>query len=101
MVKLVPLKMVTIIALDALQHKLIADIKNCGSKGYTVAEVEGEGIHSKHFTDWEGRNVRIETLVTEEIADKIMQTISEKYFDRYSIVAFVSTVEVLRKEKFA
>ena len=97
---LVTLKLVTIIALDALQHKIIKDIKDCGCKGYTIAEVEGEGIHSKHFTDWEGRNIKIETLVKEEVAVKIMETISAKYFDKYSIVAFISSVEVLRKEKF-
>ncbi len=98
--KLIPLKLVTIIALDVLQGKIIKDIKECGCKGYTIAEVEGEGIHSKHFTDWEGRNIRIETLVKEEVALKIMEVLSEKYFDKFSIVAFVSTVEVLRKEKF-
>lgn len=98
--KLIPLKLVTIIALDVLQSKIIKDIKECGCKGYTIAEVEGEGIHSKHFTDWEGRNIRIETLVKEEVALKIMEVLSEKYFDKFSIVAFVSTVEVLRKEKF-
>jgi nitrogen regulatory protein P-II 2 len=98
--KLVPLKLVTIIALDALQHKIIKDIKECGCKGYTIDEVEGEGIHSKHFTDWEGRNIKIETLVKEEVALKIMETLSAKYFDKFSIVAFISTVEVLRKDKF-
>ena len=98
--KLVPLKLVTIIALDALEQKLIADIKQCGSKGYTISEVEGEGIHSKHFTDWEGRNIKIETLVKEEVATKILENISSKYFGKYSIVCFLSTVEVLRPEKF-
>lgn len=98
---LIPLKLVTIIALDALQQKLIKDIKACGCKGYTIAEVEGESIHAQHFTDWEGRNIKIETLVKEEVALKIMETLSTKYFDKYSIIAFISTVEVLRKEKFA
>ncbi|MFN7311949.1 MAG: P-II family nitrogen regulator [Bacteroidota bacterium] len=101
MVTLVPLKMVSIIAIDSLQQRIIGDIKACGCRGYTVDEVEGEGLNNKHFTDWEGRNVKIDTLVTEEIAMKIMEMLSEKYFDRYSIIAYVSTVEVLRKEKFS
>ncbi|MFN4082057.1 MAG: P-II family nitrogen regulator [Bacteroidia bacterium] len=100
MIKLVPVKLVTIIALDALEQKIIKDIKACGSKGYTITEVEGEGLNGKHFTDWEGRNIRIDTLVKNEVAEKIMETLAEKYFEKYSIVAFVSTVEVLRKERF-
>jgi nitrogen regulatory protein P-II 2 len=98
--KFTSVKLVTIVALDTLQNKLIKDIKNCGCRGYTIAEVEGEGIHSKHFTDWEGRNIKIETLVKEEVANKILEIISEKYFEKYSIIAFVSDVSVLRQDKF-
>ncbi len=99
--KLVPLKMVTIIALDSLADRIIKDLKLCGIKGYTISEVEGEGLQSKHLSGWEGRNVRIDTLVKEDLALTIMQLLSEKYFDKYSVIAFVSTVEVLRKEKFS
>ncbi len=98
--KLIPVKLLTIIALDALEQKLIADIKDCGSKGFTISEVEGESLHAKHFTNWEGRNIKIETLVNQETADKILTCISSKYFGKYSIVCFLSTVEVLRPEKF-
>lgn len=98
--KLVPVKLVTIVALDALKDKLVKDIKACGSKGYTISDVEGEGLTSKHFTDWEGRNIRIDTLVKEEVAEKIMNLLAEKYFDKFSVIAFVSTAEVLRKERF-
>lgn len=99
--KLVPLKMVTVIALDSLADRIIKDLKLCGIKGYTINEVEGEGLQSKHLSGWEGRNVRIDTLVKEDLAHIIMQLLAEKYFDKYSVIAFVSTVEVLRKEKFS
>lgn len=100
MKKLIPIKLVTIIALDTLEGRLIADLKACGIKGYTISEAEGEGIQSRHFTDWEGRNMRIETLVPEHIADRIFTLLEAQYFDKYSIVAFVSDVKVLRKERF-
>jgi nitrogen regulatory protein P-II 2 len=93
-------KLVTIVALDSLAERLTNDIKACGCKGYTISEVEGEGIHGKHFTDWEGRNVRIDTLVKADVAEKIFTLISEKYFDKYSIIAYVSDAQVLRKERF-
>jgi nitrogen regulatory protein P-II 2 len=62
--------------------------------------VEGEGLNGQHFTDWEGRNVRIETLASDEKVLQIMKMLSENYFEKYSIIAFVTTVEVLRKERF-
>lgn len=100
MTQLIPTKMITIVALDSLQQRLIDDLKACGIKGYTINEVEGEGLHAKHFSDWEGRNIRIETLAKEETVMLIMEMLSKKYFEKYGIIAFVSTVEVLRKERF-
>jgi len=100
MTQLMPIKMITIVALDSLQNRLIADLKNCGIKGYTIAEVDGEGLHAQHFTDWEGRNIRIETLVSEDKALPIMEMLSQNYFEKYGVIAFVTTVEVLRKERF-
>ncbi|MFN5493217.1 MAG: P-II family nitrogen regulator [Bacteroidota bacterium] len=98
--RLVPVKMLTIIALDSLQQRLIDDLKACGIKGYTISEVQGEGLHSRHLSDWEGRNIKIETLAREEVLANILDLLGNKYFDKYSIIAFVSTVEVLRRERF-
>lgn len=100
MTQLVPVKMITIIALDSLQNRLVDDLKLIGIKGYTVAEVEGEGLHSQHFSDWEGRNIRIDALASDEKVLKTMEMLSHKYFDKYGVIAFVTTVEVLRKERF-
>lgn len=95
-----PVKMITIIALDSLADRLIAELKNCGISGYTLSEVSGEGLHSKHFSGWEGKNIRIETLTNPIKAEKLMETLRTKYFEKYGIVAFVQTVEVLRPEKY-
>jgi len=100
MTQLLAIKMITIVALDSLQNRLVADLKNCGIKGYTIAEVDGEGLHAQHFTDWEGRNIRIETLVSEERVFRIMEMLSKNYFEKYGVIAFVTTVEVLRKYRF-
>ena len=98
--QLVPIKMITIVALDSLQNRLIEDLKICGISGYTVSEVEGEGLHAQHFTDWEGRNIRIETITSEEKVFGIMEMLSQNYFEKYGVIAFVTTVEVLRKDRF-
>ncbi len=100
MTQLVPTKMITVVALDSLQNRIIGDLKNCGVKGYTIVEVEGEGLYAQHFTDWEGRNIRIEAIVTEERVIQIMEMLSQNYFEKYGVIAFVTTVEVLRKDRF-
>jgi nitrogen regulatory protein P-II 2 len=100
MTQLVPIKMITIVALDSLQNRIVADLKICGIKGYTIAEVEGEGLYEQHFTDWEGRNIRIETLVAEDKVLTIMDMLNQNYFEKYGVIAFVTTVEVIRKEHF-
>jgi nitrogen regulatory protein P-II 2 len=93
-------KLITIVALDSIASRIVQDLKLCGSKGYTISKVEGEGMHGGHFTDWEGRNVRIETLVKEEVAEKIMQMLQDKYFEKYSIIAFATDAQVLRGNRF-
>lgn len=95
-----PVKMITIIALDALQERLIADLKSCGIRGYTLSHVVGEGLQNQHLGGWEGQNIRIETLTNELKAQNLMQLLSENYFEKFGIVAFVQTVEVLRPEKY-
>jgi nitrogen regulatory protein P-II 2 len=96
----IPVKLITIVALDSIATRIVVDIKLCGSKGYTITKVEGEGMHGGHFTDWEGRNVRIETLVKDEVAEKIMLMLQQKYFDKYSIIAFTTDANVLRGNRF-
>ncbi|MDX1961473.1 MAG: hypothetical protein SFU98_23090 [Leptospiraceae bacterium] len=93
-------KLVTIIGLDSLEQKLIQEIKKIGIRGYTISEAHGEGLHSQKNSDWEGKNIRIETLVSDEKATKLLKVLSDKYFEVYGIVAFVSNVEVLRPEKY-
>lgn len=95
-----PVKMITIIALDVLAERLIVDLKSCGIQGYTLAEVAGEGLHGRHFSGWEGKNIRIETLTNESKATALMELLRREYFEKFGIVAFVQTVEVLRPEKY-
>lgn len=97
----VSLKLVTIIADEVLEKKLIDDVKKLGAKGYTVGKVHGEGAKGARTSEWEGENVRLETLVSKSVAEKIMSHLAERYFPNYTIIAYLSGVEVLRGEKFA
>jgi nitrogen regulatory protein PII len=98
--KTISLKLLTIIADEALQKRLIDDVKKLGAKGYTIEKAHGEGEHGGRVSQWEGENIRLELLVSEATANKILEKLAHDYFDRYSIIAYLSDAQVLRGEKF-
>ncbi|MBC8042254.1 MAG: transcriptional regulator [Rhizobacter sp.] len=99
--KTVLLKLVTIIIEDELESKLLSELLNLGATGYTVGTVRGKGLYAERESAWEGENSRIETLVSAEVADKIMAHLAAEYFPHFGAAAFVITAEVLRGEKYA
>jgi nitrogen regulatory protein P-II 2 len=98
--QLYPLKLVTIIADEVIEKRLVADVKKLGAKGYTIAKAHGEGAKGERMSEWEGENIRLETLVSESVAEKIMAHLAKEYFPNYTIIAYLSDVAVLRGEKF-
>lgn len=96
----VKLSKVTIVAERLLKDELISIIKREGATGYTMTAVEGEGSRGVGAKDWEGRNVQIETIVSEKSADAIFEKLSESFFEDYAVIAWVGEVQVLRGDKF-
>ncbi len=96
-----PIQLITIIALDSLENELIEDLKKCEVKGYTVSEARGEGLSVVRNSEWEGRNIRIEALVKEEVLEKVYSLLATKYFPNYKMIAFSQQVNIFRKEKFS
>lgn len=98
--ELVKAKLITIIAERLLRHEITDMLKAKGATGFTRSEVEGEGSRGIRASDFEGRNVKIETIVSEPVADAIMQEVSENYFENYAVIAYVRDVEVARGDKY-
>lgn len=98
--KTVPLCMLTIIAESILKERLIHDLRQAGAKGFTITDAEGEGARQRRVGEILGENIRLETIVSPEVADQLLQIISTEYFDRYAIIAYLSTVSVIRGEKY-
>jgi hypothetical protein len=96
----VPLRKVTIIAERVLRDDLITLIKERGASGWTLAMVEGEGSRGIRASEWEGRNIQIDTLVPSEVAETIMDEVGRRYFKDWSVIVYVADVEVLRKDKY-
>ena len=99
--KTVRLSKVTIVAEAFLEERILREIKERGARGFTLTEVRGEGSRGVRASEWEGRNVRIETLVSAEVALRIMSHVAEAYFPHFAVVAWVGEVEVVRGDKYA
>lgn len=96
----ISLRKITIIAERVLRDDLIALLKKHGARGWTLTMVEGEGSRGIRASEWEGRNVQVDTLVSPDLAEPIMDEIGERYFADWSVIVYVTDVEVLRREKY-
>lgn len=94
------LKKVTVIAEAVLEERLLREIRELGARGYSLAEVRGEGTRGVHASEWEGKNLQIETLVSPEVATRIVEHVAREYFSVYSVVVYVVDVEVVRGSKY-
>jgi nitrogen regulatory protein P-II 2 len=93
-------QLVTIIVEAAVEGRLIEDVKRLGAKGYSVGHVRGEGRSASHLQDLNGPSMRLETIVTDSIAEAILEHLEVEYFGRYAIVVWASPVNVRRPERF-
>jgi nitrogen regulatory protein P-II 2 len=99
-VQTVSRQLVTIVAEPVVEHRLVDDIKQCGAKGYSLGHVAGEGSTGNRSLDLTGPSIRLETVVTDRVAEAIMDLLAAKYFDRYAVVAWMSPVYVARPARF-
>jgi nitrogen regulatory protein PII len=94
------LRKVTIISEAVLEDRLLREVRELGSRGYTLTAVSGEGSRGVRASEWEGKNVQIEVLVSAEVADRLLDHLAANYFEHYAVVAYVVEVEVVRGERY-
>lgn len=97
---LVELYLVTIISERFLKDEILDIIRNSGSTGFTISDVEGEGSRGIRASEWEGKNVKIETIVNKDTGNKIIDSISDTYFENYAVIVYATNVRVVRGDKY-
>jgi nitrogen regulatory protein P-II 2 len=100
MTDLIRLKLVTIVAERVLRSRLLEEIRELGARGVTMTEVSGEGSRGVRASEWEGSNVRLETIVADAVAARIVDHVSNRYFDYHAVIVFVQDVDVVRGDKY-
>lgn len=94
------LKLVTIIADDSLEHVIEQEILALGAKGYTVSHVEGKGKTGSRDSPWSGENVKIETIVSDEVCGQILDKVAQHFFQNYAVIVYAQDVHVMRSSHF-
>lgn len=62
--------------------------------------MSGEGTTGRLLQDLNGPSVRLETIVTSDVADAILEHLSVEYFGRFAVVAWVAPAHVLRSDRY-
>ncbi|MGF1645559.1 MAG: P-II family nitrogen regulator [Kineosporiaceae bacterium] len=95
-----PTTCLTIVAEAVVEQRLLHDLQASGARGWTITPGTGRGSALVGPSEWAGPNVRVETLVSRRVADRILEVLDRDYFPYYSVVAWVSEVRVVRPERF-
>ncbi len=96
-----PRKLVVIITEGALENTLARELIALGAHGYTVSDVRGRGSRGTRESALEAdRNIRIDVICDEAVAERIATAMQERYYDNYAMTLFVADIGVLRPQKF-
>ncbi len=96
----ITLKLVTIVTERILEDRLTRTLDELGAKGYTLTQATGKGSRGVRASEWEGPDTRIETLVSPEVADRLVAHIAERYFEHYAVIVYVQDADVVRGDKY-
>lgn len=93
-------RLVTIIAPCWLGETLLKDLREIGVTGYTTAKVDGWGGHGpRRFGLTDEPNIRIDTLVSTELARLILERMDAKSLG-HGLVAFAQDAEAVPRRHF-
>jgi hypothetical protein len=93
-------RLVTIIASSELQDRVIEDLREAGAGGYTIGRASGGGLHGPRVRGvFDSGNVRIESVVSGEVAERVLEHLAQAYAG-LSLIAFTQDVEAVPREHF-
>lgn len=96
-----PRQLLVIITEAALEKRLVQDVKRLGAHGYTVFDVRGGGAHGERDGSIEAdRNIHMEVVCEESVADQIAHHVLTAYARNYSVTMYFADVKVLRPAKY-
>jgi nitrogen regulatory protein P-II 2 len=92
-------RLVTVIAEAVLEERLLADLRRWGVGGLTLVRAEGDPFGSR-VGDVAGAFLRIESVASDEVAERVLSGLAEMYLPRFKVVAYDHAVRVVRAAKY-
>jgi nitrogen regulatory protein PII len=93
--------LMTVICEAVLEARLLEDLERLGAPAWTVSDARGRGSRGVRSAGWDNDgNVRIEVVCRRAKAEILSQHIQQHYYADYAMICYLSSVEVLRPEKF-
>ena len=93
-------KLLTVVSEASLESRLVSLVHEAGAKGHTVSPAHGEGPRGQRFGDMSGGNIRLETVISSEVAETIIESLENDYFPYYAVSCWLSDVEVVRDDRY-
>ncbi len=90
----------TIVTESVLEARLVEDLRRAGASGWTITAAWGRGPRGMRASEIEGGNIRVETLVSPDVADRIWAELAADYFDDYALTAWSYPVQVARADRY-
>ena len=97
---------IVIITEKLVSEKVAELIEECGASGYTVVAAGGKGSRGVRTASAASiaeafANVKFEVICSsQEMAEKIADTVAARFFDNYSGITYLEEVHILRPHKF-
>lgn len=95
-----PRRLLTLVAESGLENRLVTMMHAAGAKGYTVSSAHGQGPRDQRAGDISGGNIRIESVLTDDVLDIIVAKLQEDYFPHYAVSSWIADVEVIRDDRY-
>ena len=100
LLKLINFKLVTVICEPVLATSILQTSQSLGATGFTITEVKGQGNGEKSSGEIPDAKLKIEIVVDPEVAVRLMKSLSEAYFENYSVITYAADISVMRPKKF-
>lgn len=99
--KLYNMKLLTAICEIYAVKKVIKIFEKYNVRGYTITEVGGKGDAGLRGVGLpEEKNMKIETIIRNETAEKIIEEITLTLMQDHIIIIYLTDTQILRTEKF-
>ncbi|MBK1646461.1 transcriptional regulator [Thiocapsa imhoffii] len=99
--QLVPQKLVTVIASDVLEDRLIATVRNRGASGYTLVRARGAGSDGLQSGNLDAdTNLMLKLILPPERVSGLLDDLEILNRKGYHLTVYVTDVLVMGHEKF-